>query len=250
MSMFARVGRLFRGFLSLFISGLEEANPEALLEAARQDFREKMIRYNQALAQLAGIAERLKIQVRTKTQKTKDLETRILANHKAGNLDLAGTLARELADIKNDLVHDAEELKETEAAYDVNVRNAKLAQKDFEEKIRKLERQLSQVKMKEAQAEASSALQGVAFKVGDTGDTLKGVDEILEKRFEKAAGKVRVANDMTDIARIQEKEKETKALEQQALADFLASQGVQMDTPGGTPQVTKQIGPTETQAGS
>ncbi|MBK8229865.1 MAG: PspA/IM30 family protein [Candidatus Eisenbacteria bacterium] len=249
MSLFARVGRLFRGFLSLFVSGLEESNPEALLEAARQDFREKMIRYNQALAQLAGIAERLKIQVKTKSQRLKDLETRIIANHKAGNLELAGTLARELADLKLDLTHDAEELKDTEEAYQVQVKNAKLAQKEFEEKIRKLERQLSQVKMKEAQAEATSALQGVAFKVGDAGDTLKGVDEILAKRYEKASGKVRVANDMTDVARIQEKEKETKALEQAALADFLASQGIQMEGPAGEAQVQRQIGPTETQAG-
>jgi len=39
--MFARVGRLVRGFLSLFISGIEEANPEALMAAARDDFRSK-----------------------------------------------------------------------------------------------------------------------------------------------------------------------------------------------------------------
>ena len=42
----ARIGRLVRGFLSLFISGIEEANPEALMEAARQEFRDKMTQYN------------------------------------------------------------------------------------------------------------------------------------------------------------------------------------------------------------
>ena len=42
--MFARIGRLFRGFLGLFISGIEEANPEALMEAARTEFRQKMTR--------------------------------------------------------------------------------------------------------------------------------------------------------------------------------------------------------------
>ena len=39
--MFSRIGRLFRGFLGLFISGIEEANPEALMEAARQEFRRR-----------------------------------------------------------------------------------------------------------------------------------------------------------------------------------------------------------------
>jgi hypothetical protein len=64
--MFARLGRLVRGFLSLFISGIEEANPEALMEAARQDFRQKMTQYNLALAKMAGVAERLKAQVKGK----------------------------------------------------------------------------------------------------------------------------------------------------------------------------------------
>ena len=33
MSVFARVGRLFRGFVSLFISGVEARSPEVLLQA-------------------------------------------------------------------------------------------------------------------------------------------------------------------------------------------------------------------------
>ena len=64
--MFSRIGRLFRGFLGLFISGLEEANPEALMEAARQEFRNKMTQYNLALARMGGVAERLKGQVKAK----------------------------------------------------------------------------------------------------------------------------------------------------------------------------------------
>src|ERR1043165_250364 len=106
MAVFARIGRLVRGFFSLFISGLEESNPEALMEAAKQDFRNKMAMYNSALARMAGIAERLKSQIKAKTIKSEDLQRRILANHRAGNLDLAGSLAREFQELKNDLAHD------------------------------------------------------------------------------------------------------------------------------------------------
>ena len=45
-----RLSRLLKGFLSLFVSGLEERNPEALMEAARQEFRDKMAQYNLAFA--------------------------------------------------------------------------------------------------------------------------------------------------------------------------------------------------------
>jgi phage shock protein A len=242
--MFARIRRLVRGFVGLFISGIEEANPEALMEAARQEFRQKMTQYHLALAKMAGVAERLKTQVKTKAVRAEDLERRILANHRAGNLELAGALARELQELKTDLTVDSEELQETEEAYQANLRQARLGQKEFEDKIRRLEKQLSQVKIKEAQAEAASALSSVAFKVGDLGDTMKRVDEVLQKRYETSAGRARVARDIVDIQAIQEKENERKALEQVALAEFLAGQGIQA-TPAseGQAPILKEIGP-------
>jgi phage shock protein A len=242
--MFARLGRLVRGFFGLFISGLEEANPEALMEAARQEFRARMTQYNLALAKMAGVAERLKSQVNGKASRAQELERRILANHRAGNMDLAGTLARELQELKADLQTDTQELKETEEAYEANLRQAKLAQREFEDKVRRLEKQLSQVKIKEAQAEASAALSSVAFKVGDLGDTMKRADEVLQKRYETSAGKARLARDMVDLEQVQEKENERKALEQVALAEFLADQGIQSSTATeSTPVASKEIGP-------
>ena len=243
MAIFARIGRLFQGFLSLFISGIEARNPEALMEAARQEFRDKMSQYNLALARMAGIAERLKGQIKMKAQRGQDLERRVLANHQAGNMDLAGSLARELQELKADLTTDTQELQETEDAYQANLRQAKVAQKEFEDKVRRLEKQLSMVKIKEAQAEAAAALGNVAFKIGDLGDSLKSVEEILAKRYEQSAGKARVAKDLVDMDVLQEKEGERKALEQAALAEFLASQGIQASGAAEAPAGVKEIGP-------
>lgn len=244
MALMSRIARLFRGFLSLFISGLEEANPEALMEAARQEFRERMAQYNLALARMAGVAERLKGQIKSKTTRAKDLERRILANHQAGNLELAGALARELQELKGDLANDSTELTDTEEAYQSNLRQAKVVQKDFEDKVKALEKQMSQIKIKEAQAEAAAALTSTTFQVGDLGDTMKSVEEILQKRYETSAGKVRLAKDLVDMDKVREKETETKALEQAALAEFLASQGVQAAAPAAAaPSGVKEIGP-------
>ena len=244
MALMARISRLFRGFMGLFVSGLEERNPEALMEAARQEFRNKMAQYNMALAQMAGVAERLKNQIKNKTARALDLERRILANHQAGNLELAGTLARELQELKADLSLDTAELNETETAYQANLRQAKVSQREFEDKINQLQKRLSQVKIKEAQAEAAAALSNVAFKVGDLGDSMKTVEEVLSKRYEQSAGKARVAADLVDMDKVQEKESERKALEQAALAEFLASQGIQSPATPETPAAAKEIGPT------
>jgi phage shock protein A len=253
MAFFARIGRLFRGFLGLFISGIEEGNPEALMEAARQEFRDRMAQYNSALARMAGVAERLKSQIKDKSIKAQDLERRIMANHSAGNMDLAGSLARELQELKADLTTDTQELAETEEAYQNNLRQAKVTQKEFEDKVSRLDRQLSQVKIKEAQAEAAGALNNVAFKVGDLGDTMKTVEEVLAKRYEMSAGKARLASDMVDVNGVQEKEGERKALEQSALAEFLAGKGI--STPAAATAAAtnaapaaKEIGPAQQQS--
>src|SRR5678815_3702759 len=99
------------------------------------------------------------------------------------------------------------------------------------------------VKIKEAQAEAAAALSSVAFKVGDLGDSMKTVEEVLTKRYERSAGKARVAADLVDIDKIQEKEAERKALEQAALAEFLAAQGIQSPASTESPAAAKEIGP-------
>jgi phage shock protein A len=248
MAIFARIGRLFKGFIGLFVSGIEERNPEALMEAARQEFRDRMAQYNTALARMAGIAERLKMQIKAKSQKAQELERRVLANHTAGNMELAGSLARELQELKADLTTDTQELADTEEAYQVNLRQAKVVQKEYEDKVRRLESQLSQVKIKEAQAEAAAALGNVAFKVGDLGDTMKTVEEVLAKRYEMAGGKARVAKDLVDMNTLQEKEGERKALEQGALAEFLAFRGIApaASTPQAAPPA-KEIGPAQPQ---
>ena len=75
---------------------------------------------------------------------------------------------------------------------------------------------------------------------------MKTVEEVLAKRYEVSAGKARVAKDIVDMDRIREKESEQKALEQSALAEFLASQGIQATpSPAKDSVVNKEIGPAQ-----
>jgi hypothetical protein len=57
--MFQRLINLFRGFLGLFISGMERTNPEALLEVEKENLREQISKYNDGLASHAALCERL-----------------------------------------------------------------------------------------------------------------------------------------------------------------------------------------------
>jgi hypothetical protein len=77
------------------------------------------------------------------------------------------------------------------------------------------------------------------------GDTMKSVEQILAKRYEESAGKARVAKDLVDMDKVQERENERKALEQAALAEFLAGQGIQAPAAVEAPAAAKEIGPAQ-----
>ena len=74
--MFQRLSNLIRGFFSLFISGLERQNPEALLEVEQENLRRQIGQYNQGLATHAGLCERLISQVRQLENEQRDLRAR------------------------------------------------------------------------------------------------------------------------------------------------------------------------------
>ena len=52
MDLLRRFLRLAKGFLGLFIGDLEEQSPEALLEAAKQDYNRRVAQYHQSLARI------------------------------------------------------------------------------------------------------------------------------------------------------------------------------------------------------
>ena len=75
--MFSRVANLIRGFFSLFISGVEKRNPEALLELEQENLRKQIGNFNQGLATHAGLCERIMGQVRKLETEQKDLRAKI-----------------------------------------------------------------------------------------------------------------------------------------------------------------------------
>ena len=110
--MFQRLSNLVRGFFSLFISGLERQNPEALLEVEQENLRKQIGQYNQGLATHAGLCERLISQVRQLENEQRDLRARTTANLRAGNRDAAGQLALRLQTVDRELTENRAQLEQ------------------------------------------------------------------------------------------------------------------------------------------
>ena len=250
--MFQRIANLFRGFMSLFISGLERQNPEALLEVEKENLRKQIAQYNQGLASHAGLCERLMSQIRRLETEQRDLRARTTANLKAGNKQLAGQSALRLQTVERELDENRRQLEQAETTYKELIRARDVAVTSARNKIESLKSSISDMKMKKALAEVTEMASGMISSIGGAGDTLDRLQGMVEEEREKAAGRLRVARDSMDTSGVVMKEAEQQALADQALADFAAKEGITLEASAGAtaapekPVKTMGPGTTET----
>ena len=245
--MLQRISNLFRGFLGLFVGRLEKANPEALLEVEKENLRKQIAQYNQGLASHAGMCERLITQVKRLEAEERELRAQAGAQLRAGNRDSAGQYALRLQTTQRELAENRTQLEDAEKTYKELIRARDVSIKAAQKKIEELKFALSDLKIKRATAELSEMAGGMITSIGGSGDTLERLHGMVEEEREKAAGKARVARDSLDMSEVQVKESEQKAVEEQALADFAAAEGIALESsqsPASAPaEATKSMGP-------
>ncbi len=242
--MWRRISTLLKGFFSLFISGIERENPRVLIEAEKENLRKQIARFNDNLATHAGFVERLMRQIKSLEAKEKELTARIAANIKVGNRAIAGQMALELQTVKQQLEENRQQLVESETTFKKLVKTRDVAVQEAQAKIEKLKRLLSETEMMEAQAELQEMAKGMITQIGGSGDTMNRVEEYLNERRDKAAGRARVASTSIDIKEMELKEEEQKALAEQALMEFEAAYGFAAPAAEGpSPAPQKEMGP-------
>src|SRR5690349_12820959 len=214
--MFRRISNLFRGFLSLFVSGLERQNPEALLEVEKENLRRQIAQYNTGLASHAGMCERLMTQVRKLETDQRELRARTAANLRAGNRQVAGELALRLQTVERELDENRKQLEQAETTYKELVRARDVAVSTARNKIESLKSSIDDMKMKRALAEVTEMATGMVTQIGGAGETLDRLHEMVEEEREKASGRLRVARDSMDTTHVHLKEAEQQALADQA----------------------------------
>jgi len=227
--MLSRIKNLFVGFLSLFISGIERSNPEALLEVEKERVRSMISQYNTALAPQAGMIERLKRQILQEEKNEKTLKAKIKANIKAGNNDIAGQLALQYQQLKTDLSENKTQLEQADETYKNLIRQRDVAMKEAKIKIEQIASGISRMRMNQANAELQGMATSMIGELGGGGDSLNRLETMVNDESDKAAGRARVAKDSINTVSIEMKESEQKALADQALADFAAESGIAFD---------------------
>src|SRR6516225_4504467 len=231
--MWKRFSNLIRGFFSLFISGLERQNPEALLEVESENLRKQIGQYNQGLASHAGLCERLMSQVKKLEADERDLRAKTSANLRAGNRDAAGQYALRLQTVSRELGENRTQLQQAEDTYKNLVKARDVAVNAAKAKIEALKQGIDDLKVKRALAELTEMASGMVTEIGSSGDTLDRLQTMVSEERDKAAGRARVARDSMNTAEVDLKDSEQKALAAQALADFAAREGLTLNAPAG-----------------
>ena len=232
--MFGRIANLFKGFFSLFISGVERRNPEALLELEQENLRKQIGQFNQGLASHAGLAERLMSQVRKLEAEQKDVRAKTTAHVRAGNNAAAGQYALRLQSIEAQLTENRTQLEQAETTYKNLVKARDVAVQTARAKIESLKGAINDMRMNQAMAELHEMSAGMITNIGGAGDTLNRLEGMVNEERDKAAGRARVAKDAVDMTGVNLKEAELTALADQALADFAAREGISIQG-GATP---------------
>ncbi len=229
--------------MSLFIKNVEMQNPEALLEAQKEELREKMSQFNTNLAKQAGFVARLERFVAEHEKKEKDLMAKAAANLKAGNKEIAGKCALERKSVVAALAGYRTQLETARKTYNELVKTRDITVKEARAKLEQLSQKLSQVKMKEAESELLEMSKSMVGELGEGGDTMNRLEEHLNERLELATGKATVAKDATDFGEIKMKESEQAALEDQALAELAAQMGMDYGPMAPAAPAEKAMGP-------
>ena len=244
--MFQRFMNLIRGFLGLFVSGLERSNPEALLEVEKEHLREQIARYNQGLATHAGLCERLMSQVKKLEGEDAELRAKTSAHLRAGNRDAAAQYALRLQTVTRELAENRAQLESAEKTYKDLLKARDVSVQAARAKLDALKAGLDDLKVKKAMAELNEMASGMISQIGSSGDTLDRLHEMVEDERTQAAGRARIARDSLDMKDVVLKETENKALAEQALAEFAAKEGLALEPAAGAapaPASEKKLGP-------
>lgn len=185
--MFARLWRLIRGFFGLFVSGLEEKNPKAMLEDLKNQLNEAKVRYNTTTANIIAREKVAAAKVKSAEKELDDCRRLIQEAKRQNNRELALQLLIQEEGL------DAT-LQTTRQAYDAIKAEADNARQEFENFQAEMFQKISQIEQLKTQADLADlkkemnvlrsnyATEGGAGRINEG---MKQAEEIIQGRLAK-----------------------------------------------------------------
>jgi len=223
MGLIIRIWNITQGLAGRLVSKFERRNPEALLELEKENLRKVIGRFNDGLVSHATLVERLRQQVIKGETEVADATRRMQALLKAGESQSAGRYALQLKDLTAQLAESRQQFEAADASYLQLVATRDAAIAEARAKVEQLRWQIGDLKVNRALADLQNMANAMLDSFHGPGDSLNRLQEMVTEEREKANARVRVATSGLATSRPGETEAEQRALETQALEEYMAA---------------------------
>ena len=242
MGLLARVKGIWYAILNTFVSGLEDKYVIELAESQLQRATERLKEGRQGLTTYQALVLKVQQQVDDGRRRVARLTGEIKAHLKAGNEEVAGQLALELGQAKQDVAANEEQLKLHQQAYENNLLKMKSALKDIETTRTELEKRKAALKMERALAEVAEAA-GALNTQFDVSSDFGRIMGKLDDQINQSRARSKVASDLSGegVEKIKARQEADRAMARELLEQFKIEEG--LATGGATRPAEKTVGP-------
>ncbi len=205
MGFFDRIANIWRGFLSLWVSDIENRNPEAVYEAAIDERIKKHRELKKAVSGIVYLRNKLSTELETKERELKEVMTQLPVAIEDGEDEVALVLIQKKDELTSEIETLSAELKKVSD----QAEDAKAGLLSFQAEIEKLKREKEQMLAKKANAEARIQIQETLDGLSMEADVkaLDNVREHISKLQAEADIGTEIQGDSLDakLAKIKEK---------------------------------------------
>lgn len=242
VGFFGRLGNLFRGFLSLFIKGLENKNPEYVYEAAIEQQKERYQELRSAAAGILMLTKKLGTELEERSNQLREVTAQVMTAVEQGDDEAALVLIQR----KDELAAEVERLKKEYEKSQGDYERTKIALQRFQAEIEKLKREKETMLARRADAQARLAVERQLDGLSVESDmrALNNVREEINRQIAEAdmAVEVQQSDLQQRLDRIKQQAASTSAqvqleqLKKEAAARRQAQQQGEGSAPGAGPK--------------
>jgi len=184
VGVFSRLRNLWRGFLGLWIEGLESEHPEAVYEAAIEGHKKKYAELKKAVSGLVYLRNKLQTDLEKKSAELAEIELQIPVAVEADEDEVALVLLERKETLSSEIGGLQAELQQAQG----QAEEAKSSLIEFQSEIAKLKQEKDTMLAKRANAEARIKIQEGLDGLSADADlkALEGVRESIHKMAAEA----------------------------------------------------------------
>lgn len=182
MSFFDRLGNLWKGFLSLWISDYENKNPEAVYEAAIEQRKKKYLELKKAVSGIVYLRNKLSEELKQAETELVEVSAQIPVAVQEGEDEAAMVLIQRKDELDGIIATKRAELEKIST----QAEEAKSGLLTFQGEIEKLKREKQEMLAKKATAEARISINETLDGMSTDAD-IKALDNVRESIQKKQA---------------------------------------------------------------